>query len=88
MYNLAKMSLGNRALIALITIFAMVFGVITLGSLKQELIPRTNESEDKCYHYPRNSDGHNDPNKSTCYRAAINQSSVNQLAWNILEKTN
>ncbi|MBP2413959.1 HAE1 family hydrophobic/amphiphilic exporter-1 [Arthrobacter stackebrandtii] len=33
------MSLGNRALIALITIFAMVFGVITLGSLKQELIP-------------------------------------------------
>ncbi len=39
MYNLAKMSLGNRALIALITIFAVVFGVITLGSLKQELIP-------------------------------------------------
>ena len=39
MFNLAKMSLGNRALIALITIFAMVFGVITLGSLKQELIP-------------------------------------------------
>src|SRR6185312_5506095 len=39
MYNLAKMSLRNRALIALITIFAMVFGVITLGSLKQELIP-------------------------------------------------
>lgn len=33
------MSLGNRALIALITIFAVVFGVITLGSLKQELIP-------------------------------------------------
>lgn len=39
MFNLAKMSLGNRALIALITIFAVVFGVITLGSLKQELIP-------------------------------------------------
>ncbi len=39
MFKLAKMSLGNRALIALITIFAMVFGVITLGSLKQELIP-------------------------------------------------
>ncbi|MHA7269749.1 efflux RND transporter permease subunit [Arthrobacter sp. HLT1-20] len=39
MFSLAKMSLGNRALIALITIFAMVFGVITLGSLKQELIP-------------------------------------------------
>ncbi|WP_269939755.1 efflux RND transporter permease subunit [Arthrobacter sp. HY1533] len=39
MFNLAKMSLGNRALIALVTIFAVVFGVITLGSLKQELIP-------------------------------------------------
>ncbi|WP_315913139.1 efflux RND transporter permease subunit [Arthrobacter sp. lap29] len=39
MFKLATMSLGNRALIALITIFAMVFGVITLGSLKQELIP-------------------------------------------------
>ena len=39
MFKLAKMSLGNRALIALITVFAMVFGVITLGSLKQELIP-------------------------------------------------
>ncbi|WP_427018423.1 efflux RND transporter permease subunit [Pseudarthrobacter sp. P1] len=39
MFRLAKMSLGNRALIALITIFAVVFGVITLGSLKQELIP-------------------------------------------------
>lgn len=39
MFNLARMSLGNRALIALITIFAVVFGVITLGSLKQELIP-------------------------------------------------
>ncbi|MBG0739205.1 efflux RND transporter permease subunit [Paeniglutamicibacter antarcticus] len=39
MYRLAQLSLGNRALIALITIFAIVFGVITLGSLKQELIP-------------------------------------------------
>lgn len=39
MFSLAKLSLGNRALIALITIFAVVFGVITLGSLKQELIP-------------------------------------------------
>ncbi|WP_154605672.1 efflux RND transporter permease subunit [Arthrobacter sp. AQ5-05] len=39
MFRLAQMSLGNRALIALITIFAVVFGVITLGSLKQELIP-------------------------------------------------
>lgn len=39
MFRLAKMSLANRALIALITVFAVVFGVITLGSLKQELIP-------------------------------------------------
>ncbi|HSU70115.1 MAG TPA: efflux RND transporter permease subunit, partial [Micrococcaceae bacterium] len=39
MFRLAKLSLGNRALIALITIFAAVFGVITMGSLKQELIP-------------------------------------------------
>ncbi|WP_035773194.1 efflux RND transporter permease subunit, partial [Arthrobacter sp. Br18] len=39
MFRLAHLSLGNRALIALITILASVFGVITLGSLKQELIP-------------------------------------------------
>ncbi|MHA7207525.1 efflux RND transporter permease subunit [Arthrobacter sp. MDT1-65] len=39
MFRLAHLSLGNRALIALITIFASVFGIITLGSLKQELIP-------------------------------------------------
>ncbi|WP_125609984.1 efflux RND transporter permease subunit [Specibacter cremeus] len=39
MFRLATLSLGNRALIALITIFAVVFGVITLGTLKQELIP-------------------------------------------------
>ncbi|MHA7190930.1 efflux RND transporter permease subunit [Arthrobacter sp. MDT2-16] len=39
MFRLAHLSLGNRALIALITVFASVFGVITLGSLKQELIP-------------------------------------------------
>ncbi|MHA7238404.1 efflux RND transporter permease subunit [Arthrobacter sp. TMS1-12-1] len=39
MFRLAHLSLGNRALIALITLFASVFGVITLGSLKQELIP-------------------------------------------------
>ena len=35
----AKLSLANRALIALITVFASVFGVITMSSLKQELIP-------------------------------------------------
>ncbi|MDR6506611.1 efflux RND transporter permease subunit [Arthrobacter oryzae] len=39
MYRLAKLSLANRALIALITVFASVFGVITMSSLKQELIP-------------------------------------------------
>jgi HAE1 family hydrophobic/amphiphilic exporter-1 len=39
MFRLAHLSLGNRALIALITIFASVFGVITMSSLKQELIP-------------------------------------------------
>lgn len=39
MFRLAQLSLGNRALIALITVFAAVFGVIAMGSLKQELIP-------------------------------------------------
>ncbi|MDQ1055608.1 multidrug efflux pump subunit AcrB [Arthrobacter sp. SORGH_AS 212] len=39
MFRLAHLSLANRALIALITIFASVFGVITMSSLKQELIP-------------------------------------------------
>ena len=39
MFRLAQLSLGNRALIALVTVFAAVFGVITMGSLKQELIP-------------------------------------------------
>ncbi|MDK1359374.1 efflux RND transporter permease subunit [Arthrobacter sp. zg-Y1219] len=39
MDRLAKLSLSNRALIALITVFTVVFGVISMGSLKQELIP-------------------------------------------------
>ncbi|WP_411373590.1 efflux RND transporter permease subunit [Arthrobacter sp. MPF02] len=39
MSRLAHLSLANRALIALITVFASVFGVITMSSLKQELIP-------------------------------------------------
>lgn len=39
MDRLAKLSLSNRALIALITVFVAVFGVISLNSLKQELIP-------------------------------------------------
>nr|WP_242681036.1 efflux RND transporter permease subunit [Tessaracoccus sp. SD287] len=36
---MANLSLANRALIALITVFVMVFGVITSGQLKQELVP-------------------------------------------------
>lgn len=39
MHRLAALSLGNRALIALITVFVAIFGVITMGQLKQELIP-------------------------------------------------
>ncbi|MDQ4502150.1 efflux RND transporter permease subunit [Sinomonas sp. ASV322] len=39
MFRLASLSMSNKALIALITLFAAVFGVITAGSLKQELIP-------------------------------------------------
>ncbi|MDP5228686.1 MULTISPECIES: efflux RND transporter permease subunit [Arthrobacter] len=39
MFRLSELSLSNRALIALVTVLAAVFGVITMGSLKQELIP-------------------------------------------------
>ena len=39
MHLLSKLSLMNRALIALVTIVASVFGVIGVGSLKQELMP-------------------------------------------------
>lgn len=39
MSNLAVLSLKNRALIALVTIVAAIFGGIALTSLKQELIP-------------------------------------------------
>jgi HAE1 family hydrophobic/amphiphilic exporter-1 len=39
MGKLANLSLRNRALIALVTVFVMIFGVITAGQLKQELIP-------------------------------------------------
>lgn len=39
MHLLAKLSLKNRALIALVTIVASVFGMIGVGSLKQELMP-------------------------------------------------
>jgi len=37
--KLAGLSLRNRALIALVTVFVMAFGVITTTQLKQELIP-------------------------------------------------
>ncbi|GAA3966072.1 efflux RND transporter permease subunit [Thermobifida alba] len=39
MSKLAKLSLGNRALILLITLSALVFGVISAGSMKRELMP-------------------------------------------------
>lgn len=39
MQRLANLSLKNRALIALITVFSAIFGLISMGSLKQELIP-------------------------------------------------
>ncbi|WP_336658976.1 efflux RND transporter permease subunit [Leucobacter sp. USHLN153] len=39
MHLLTALSLKNRALIALVTIVAAVFGVIGVGSLKQELMP-------------------------------------------------
>ena len=39
MFKLAVLSLKNRALIALITIVAAIFGSMALVNLKQELIP-------------------------------------------------
>ncbi|WP_158866494.1 efflux RND transporter permease subunit [Leifsonia sp. AG29] len=39
MHFLAVLSMKNRALIALVTIVAAVFGALALGNLKQELIP-------------------------------------------------
>ncbi len=39
MSRLAVLSLRNRALVSLITIAVLVFGLISAGSLKQELIP-------------------------------------------------
>jgi HAE1 family hydrophobic/amphiphilic exporter-1 len=38
-FRLAKLSVANRSVVALITIITAVFGFISLGSLKQELIP-------------------------------------------------
>jgi len=39
MGKLASLSLSTRALIALVTVFVMIVGVITTTQLKQELIP-------------------------------------------------
>ncbi|MFD6179500.1 MULTISPECIES: efflux RND transporter permease subunit [unclassified Isoptericola] len=39
MFRLARLSLANRAVVALATVAILVFGVMSLGSLKQELIP-------------------------------------------------
>lgn len=39
MFSLAQLSLKNRALIALVTVVASVFGVIAVSGLKQELLP-------------------------------------------------
>ena len=39
MSRLARLSLANRALVALATVAIAIFGVISMGSLKQELIP-------------------------------------------------
>ena len=39
MHRLAKLSLNNRSVVALSTAIIAIFGFISLGSLKQELIP-------------------------------------------------
>ncbi len=39
MFRLAKKSLANRAVVALATIIVAIFGIVSLGGLKQELIP-------------------------------------------------
>ncbi|MSZ21257.1 MAG: AcrB/AcrD/AcrF family protein, partial [Actinobacteria bacterium] len=39
MHRLAKLSLANRSVVALITIIIAIFGLISVGGLKQELIP-------------------------------------------------
>lgn len=35
---LARFSLGRRALVALVTVFIAVFGVLSAGQLKRELL--------------------------------------------------
>ncbi len=42
MFRLARMSLANRALVALATIAVFVVGVFSMGQLRQELIPSMN----------------------------------------------
>ena len=39
MYRLTKLSIANRSVVALITVVIAIFGVISLGSLRQELFP-------------------------------------------------
>ncbi|NNU27478.1 efflux RND transporter permease subunit [Isoptericola sediminis] len=39
MFRLARLSLANRAVVALVTVAIFVFGTLSLTSLKQELIP-------------------------------------------------
>ena len=39
MYRLAKISLANRSVVALATIIVVAFGALSLGGLKQELLP-------------------------------------------------
>nr|BFF17190.1 hypothetical protein GCM10025730_07110 [Promicromonospora thailandica] len=39
MFRLARMSLANRALVALATVAVFVVGVLSMGQLRQELIP-------------------------------------------------
>ncbi|WP_423463141.1 efflux RND transporter permease subunit [Promicromonospora sp. MS192] len=39
MFRLARLSLANRAVVALVTIAIAVFGVVSMTALKQELIP-------------------------------------------------
>jgi multidrug efflux pump subunit AcrB len=38
-HRLSKLSLANRSVVALITAIIAIFGFVSLGSLKQELIP-------------------------------------------------
>lgn len=39
MHRLAKLSLKNRSVVALVTVIIAIFGLISLGSLRQELFP-------------------------------------------------